>query len=1198
MLRALIGFELRQRAKLLSTWVYALVLFGAGLFMMLVAAGAFRNMAVASGSERVYANGPHQIFATTTILALLGIFTVAAVFGQAAWRDFGTGMWPIVFTRRLRKSHYLLGRFLGAFTFSALLFLCINLGQLTGALVVDGLQHLGFLDSALLGPHRLAVYLWPYVVSVWPMLFFSGALFFCLASLTRSMAPVYVGVVVLVLGYLVLSSLLGNVERQHLAGMLDPLGLVSFDLATRYWTPAERNTDLVPLAGLLLANRALWAAVGVALLGLTVARFKMAGPPAQGGGSSSEEAAPPPGPLPRVLPSARAGDWLRTTATSAWLMFRDVLRSPVYWSFVVAGLAFVLIGILSSEAFYGTATLPVTWQVLELARSTFGLFFIITVTFYAGELVWKDRDASLGDIVDAARVPGWVLFTSRVAALWLVAASLELVVGLAALTVQLVRGPVDIGWAQYATELLLLGLSQDLLLCGLALAVQMVLNHKYLGHGVMVLFFVGQLVLSGLGLEDPLLRYGSEPSLPYSDMNGYGHWVPSVLVFRGLWWAVMGVMLAVAAALMVRGREGSLRLRLARARQHTGPRRVAVVGALMLAALGLGGFITWQTRVAHRYQTAKDQERLKADYEKRYREAWLGRAQPRVVAVDDTYLLYPEESVPRAEVRGTWTLENKSGEPITQVLLALADDAKVRVLRLGDTSFEAAAHDEAMGLWTFTLPSALEPGARLALAFDLEFRADPLVHGTHRRDVVGNGTFFNNGNLPVIGYVENAELSEDSTRKSYGLAPKERMRARDDPQGLANSYIRSDSDFITYAATVCTVPGQLGIAPGYLEREWDDGGRHCFRYVMDSPMLNFSAVLSARYEVRRDEWNGVRLEVYFDPAHPTNVDRMMDGMKDALAFATKAFGPYQHRQLRILEFPRYASFAQSLPNTVPYSEAVGFIARVRDGDPDDIDFPYYVTAHEVAHQWWGHQAVGADVRGATMTSETMAQYTALMVMKERFGPSKMRRFLKYELDRYLMGRALERKKELPLALNENQAYIHYNKGSVVMYALQDALGGDTVNRALRRYLEAVRFRGPPYTTSKELVDFLREEAPDAGELLDDSFERITLYDNRALSATMAEVPGGWAVTLKVRATKLRADEAGAQKEVDLDEAINVGALDADGVALFIEKQRLHSGEQEVRFTVPTRPAKVGIDPLNTLVDRTSDDNTVTPTEGG
>src|SRR6185295_2018918 len=195
---------------------------------------------------------------------------------------------------------------------------------------------------------------------------------------------------------------------------------------------------------------------------------------------------------------------------------------------------------------------------------------------------------------------------------------------------------------------------------------------------------------------------------------------------------------------------------------------------------------------------------------------------------------------------------------------------------------------------------------------------------------------------------------------------------------------------------------------------------------------------SARWQVRRGEWHGLPIEVYYDAKHPYNVDRMIDATRKSLDYFTAHFSPYQYRQVRILEFPRYARFAQSFANTIPFSEAIGFVANLRD--PDDIDYVFYVTAHEVAHQWWAHQVIGADVQGSTMIVESMAQYSALMVMEKQYGREHMRRFLKYELDQYLSGRGGELIEELPLMRVENQQYIHYRKGSLVFYALQEAIG--------------------------------------------------------------------------------------------------------------------------------------------------------------
>jgi aminopeptidase N len=361
---------------------------------------------------------------------------------------------------------------------------------------------------------------------------------------------------------------------------------------------------------------------------------------------------------------------------------------------------------------------------------------------------------------------------------------------------------------------------------------------------------------------------------------------------------------------------------------------------------------------------------------------------------------------------------------------------------------------------------------------------------------------------------------------------------------------------------------------------------------MDSPILHFFSVLSAHYQVKRDHWNDVALEIYYHRGHEYDLDKMMQGMKAALDYCSGQFAPYQHRQVRILEFPRYESYAQSFPNTIPYSEAIGFIAKVDPADPEDIDYPFYITAHEVAHQWWAHQVIGGNVQGATMLSETMSQYSALMAMKHAFGAAKMKRFLKYELDRYLRGRGLERKKEVPLVRVENQPYIHYEKGSLVMYALQDYIGEEALNRALSAYLRAVRFQEPPYTNSLELLGYIRKATPpELQYLLDDWFENITLYDNRAISASSTKTADHkYEVTLRVAARKLRAAGLGAEQEVPVDDLVDVGVVDEQGEPLFLQKRRVKSGETVVTMVVDRLPAKAGIDPLNKLIDRNPDDN--------
>ena len=149
---------------------------------------------------------------------------------------------------------------------------------------------------------------------------------------------------------------------------------------------------------------------------------------------------------------------------------------------------------------------------------------------------------------------------------------------------------------------------------------------------------------------------------------------------------------------------------------------------------------------------------------------------------------------------------------------------------------------------------------------------------------------------------------------------------------------------------------------------------------------------------------------------------MMNSIKKSLDYFTHNFGPYYHKEARIIEFPRVASFAQAFAGTMPYSESIGFIANLNH--PDDIDMVYYVVAHEMGHQWWAHQVIGANMQGATLLSESLAQYSALMVMEKEYGRDIMRKFLRYEMDNYLRSRGQETSEGAPARHGRGAAGLH------------------------------------------------------------------------------------------------------------------------------------------------------------------------------
>lgn len=614
--------------------------------------------------------------------------------------------------------------------------------------------------------------------------------------------------------------------------------------------------------------------------------------------------------------------------------------------------------------------------------------------------------------------------------------------------------------------------------------------------------------------------------------------------------------------------------------------------------------------IKHEYISSQQRELRTATYEKNYGK-FKDAPQPRIVSSNINLDLYPESR--DFKVAGRFILQNKTDVAIDSIHI---DHNNYISSFEFDRSFDLVLEDDSLNYDIYQLTEPMMPGDSVLFSFTLSNKPNEILR--NHSPVRNNGTFINNFIFPRIGYRESSELSSREARERYELPPKERMAPPTDSTARMNNYISSDADWIDFETTISTSPEQIAIAPGYLQDEWEQDGRRFFHYKMDSTMVNFYSFISAEFEVVRDRWNDVNIEIYHHPDHTYNLGYMIDGVKKSLDYYTENFSPYQFRQLRIIEFPRTGgSFAQSFANTIPYSEAIGFIADVDTTDKEAVNYPFSITAHEVAHQWWAHQVIGGNVKGATMLSESLSEYSALKVLEKEHGVHQMRRFLKDALDSYLTGRTFESQRELPLIYTENQQYIHYNKGSLVFYALSDYIGEDKLNAALSDYIDDVAFQEPPYTISLELVEYLKETTPDSLQyLFKDMFETITLYNNRVEEATYTEVDSStFEVNMKLQASKYRAGETGERiykneageslsvvvegsrrltESLPLNEWIEVGVFGVDEkgneTVLYLEKRKFTDIMNEITITVTGEPVSVGIDPYNKLIDTISNDN--------
>jgi hypothetical protein len=694
-----------------------------------------------------------------------------------------------------------------------------------------------------------------------------------------------------------------------------------------------------------------------------------------------------------------------------------------------------------------------------------------------------------------------------------------------------------------------------------------------------------------------LLNYGGVPPVSYSDMDGMSSFRKGPWVFR-LYWGALAVLLLVAAHLLWRrGTEIRLkpRLRMAAAR-FTGAPRIVAGGALLTFA-ATGAYAFYNTNVLNRYEAPDAAEAWSAEFEKRYIK-YHAVPQPAVSHVKLDIALYPGER--RATVKGAYLLRNLEDRPIADVHVLLLD-RDLKLVSAAVAGGRLAFEDAEYGYRIFRLDRPMAPRETRLMTFETQRRHRGFPNGAPNTRIVDNGTFLSNDELlPVIGMRGEPMVLSPAERRKYGLPPRpwppklEDVAAANTPSG-GRSWTTAD-------ITLSTAADQTPVAPGKKVADVTRGGRRVARFLSDAPIRSAFAVQSARYAERHRRYRHVDLAVYHHPGHGWNVERMLDMLEASLAYFEVNFGPYQFDQARIVEFPSYGSnSAQAFANTIPTSETYGFMADLRS--PAALDYLAGAVAHEMAHQYWGHQLTPAEMQGSLLLVETLAQYSAVMVMRKVHGEDQIRRQLRLQLDSYLSGRAWDPQGEVPLVRVGPQKYIMYNKGALAMYLLQERLGEDAVNRALRALLDRHKFKGAPYARSPDLVAALRAEAktPEDQALITDLFERITLYDLEALEpAARKRADGQWDVTLTVEARKFYADGQGNERAAPLSEAIEVGLFTAEpGSGAFdamnvirMERRPIRSGRQVLKFVTNRKPTHAGVDPYNVYIDRNSADNVV------
>lgn len=477
--------ELRLQRRDFLTWLAAAV------FLLLTFGYASNGTIALVGDLGATPRGaPWALAQAMAGVTAFGQVITAMLAATATLRDVGTRSQGLVLTTPVGWRTYLVGRFAGTLAVLAAVYAAVPLGLFAGALVAHGRG-----DPAA-GAIAGAAYAWPLVVLVAPNVVTIAACFFAAGALAGGFAVILftgIGLVGLWQTGLALAG-----AGMPWGALLDPFGNAALLAATHDWTAADRATRAMSLTPLLAANRAVWFGVSLAL-GLAALRWWR--PRWDGGASRVSGAvgprptAPGPGGLAPLRGASVRGGW-----AAEW-------RFGVRWALRERGVvALVLLALLNAAANgWRVATDPPALAgAIEFHSRIFG---ILIATIYAGELVWRDRDARADALLAALPASRDVRLAGRACGVLTGLLLLPAALFVAVVLLPVLRGAVPDPWCA-ARWIGGVTVPAFALLFAFSLAVHRVLDHKTVAHLVLIAGWVLAIAFGLRGLAEPWAVYG------------------------------------------------------------------------------------------------------------------------------------------------------------------------------------------------------------------------------------------------------------------------------------------------------------------------------------------------------------------------------------------------------------------------------------------------------------------------------------------------------------------------------------------------------------------------------------------------------------------------------------------------------------------------------------------------------------------
>jgi ABC-type transport system involved in multi-copper enzyme maturation permease subunit len=1064
-------------------------------------------------------------FAVAQILAGVGfalsIFFVAVGAGMPVIRDDELKVSELLHATPLRVSEYVWGKF-AAVLASFLAVLGVHL------LCMMFFNHLVPSANSLeiCGPFEVANYLRPALFFAVPTLVFVAGTCFAIGTWTRQPILLYVLPVAALMacGFFLWNwspSWLDPRINQALM-LVDPSGFRWF---IETWLKSDRgvhfyNTESVPFDTPFLLSRLTFLVLGVGCVGLCQLRLaatlrgsrgyskrRLTWPWRRRLQGEQAEAAPELGALrlAALQMSFARPSFLRSLWLVARVELRELRSQPGLYLFIPLILLQTIGQNTIAVGAFDTPLLATPGTMAVDSMDALTIFSCLLLMFYTVESLQRERTTGIDSILYATPLRNSALLFGKALANSIVGVLIILGSLLGCLIILLVQGRVTPDLSPFVLVWGVLLVPTFLVWTSFITAVLALTGSRYttfgVGLAVLVLTLYRQLTEQMNWVGNWMLW----SALHWSDMGLLELDRPAIILNRVL---VLGltlffVVLAVRWFRRCDPDAGRLMQRLYPA---------ALVGTCLrlvpFVAVPLAAGIALYAQV---YQGTEGEIAKKArkDYWRKNHATWRDVPVPMLTAVDVELDLDPADASFR--VKGTFDIRNHRTTPLRQFPLTAGDHWRNVAWTLDGQGYEP---DNRSLLYVFTPEPELAPGAsvRVGFSFTGRFPSGVSKNGKGVEEfILPSGvvlTSFRPSFVPVLGYIEGVGIDKDNKHEEKDYPDDFYLHPKDPAFGSAYGFA---------TRLRISAPAEYTInSVGTLERDEVAGGRRTVEWRSDHPVRFFN-VVAGRWAERRG--NGT--VVYYHPEHAYNIDEISEALDASRKYYSEWFCPYPWKDLRLSEFPNYASYAQGFPTDITFSEGIGFLTR---SDPQS-DAAFLVAAHEAAHQWWGNILTPGKGPNGNVLAEGMAHFSAALLFEQVKGPRGRIEFLKQIESQYEKKRRKD--SERPLVKidgsQDGDTTVTYDKGGWVFWMLLRHMGRERMLHGLRAFIDKYR-DGPDFPVLQNMLAVLRPFAADPAAF--DAFTRQWFYEvvvpqyrlSEAQREAVADQSGHWEVAVRVENT--------------------------------------------------------------------------------